>query len=141
MSWFDHVHWTINDRMIKKWYELKPISPRLAGRPKIRWENDINEDLKIMAINKWTKFVHGWITRKEVVEKAMTFKQWICSAWSRRRRRKRKRVGPRASCLKKALHCKIFMVSYLQFVERKHLYTGAFSTGCGASNAARKLSR
>jgi hypothetical protein len=31
---------------------LKPISPRLAGRPKIRWENDINEDLKIMAINK-----------------------------------------------------------------------------------------
>jgi hypothetical protein len=92
-----------------------------------------------MTINKWTKFVHGCITWKEVVEKAITFKQWICSAWSRRRRRRRD--GPRASSLKKALHCKIFMVSYLQFVERKHLHTGAFSTGCGASNVARKLSR
>jgi hypothetical protein len=61
--------------MVRKCYEWKPISPRLAGRPKIRWENDINEDLKIMTINKWTKFVHGCITWKEVVEKAITFKQ------------------------------------------------------------------
>jgi len=61
--------------MVKKLYELKPVSPRLAGRPKIRWENDINEDLKIMAITKWTKFVHGRVIWKEVVEKAITFKQ------------------------------------------------------------------
>jgi hypothetical protein len=38
--------------MVKKLYERKPISPRLAGRPKIRLENDINEDLKIMTITK-----------------------------------------------------------------------------------------
>jgi hypothetical protein len=42
----------INDRMVKKLYEWKPVSPRLAGRPKIRWENNINEDLKIMTIHK-----------------------------------------------------------------------------------------
>jgi hypothetical protein len=41
----------INDRMVKKLYELKPVSPRLAGRPKIRWENDVNEDLKISEQN------------------------------------------------------------------------------------------
>jgi hypothetical protein len=29
----------------------KPITTRLAGRPKIRWENDIKEDLRIMKIN------------------------------------------------------------------------------------------
>jgi hypothetical protein len=42
----------INYRVVKKLYEWKPVSPRLAGRPKIRWKNDINEDLKIMTIHK-----------------------------------------------------------------------------------------
>jgi hypothetical protein len=65
----------INDRMVKKLYEWKAVSTRLAGRPKIRWENDINEDLKIMTINKWAKFVHGRVIWKEVAEKAITFIQ------------------------------------------------------------------
>jgi hypothetical protein len=46
--------------MVKKLCEWKPVSPRLAGKSKIRWENNINEDLKIMTINNWTKFVHVW---------------------------------------------------------------------------------
>jgi hypothetical protein len=29
--------------------------------------------------------------------------------------------GPHGSCGRKALNCKIFIVDYLQFVERKHL--------------------
>jgi hypothetical protein len=29
--------------MIKTLYEWKPISTRLGGRPKIRWENDIKK--------------------------------------------------------------------------------------------------
>jgi hypothetical protein len=30
--------------MVSKLYEWKPIPTRLAGRPKIRWENDVKED-------------------------------------------------------------------------------------------------
>jgi hypothetical protein len=37
--------------MIKKLYDWKQISTRLAGRPKSRWENDMKEDLRIMKIN------------------------------------------------------------------------------------------
>jgi hypothetical protein len=29
----------------------KPMPTRFAGRPKIRWENDVKEDLRIMKIN------------------------------------------------------------------------------------------
>jgi len=29
----------------------KPVSARLAGRPKMKWENDIKEGLRIMKIN------------------------------------------------------------------------------------------
>jgi hypothetical protein len=35
-----------NDRVVKKLYSAN-IPTRLAGRPKIRWENDIKEDLRI----------------------------------------------------------------------------------------------
>jgi len=46
----------------------------LAG-PKIKWENDIKEDLRIMKINNWTKCIQDWVKWKEVVEEAKTFKQ------------------------------------------------------------------
>jgi len=37
------------------------------------------------------------------------------------------RVGPRGCCGRKALNRQIFIVSYLQFVERKHLHATLFS--------------
>jgi hypothetical protein len=38
----------------------KLISTRLAaGRPKIRWEHNINEDLRIIKINNWKKCIQG----------------------------------------------------------------------------------
>jgi hypothetical protein len=45
---------------------------RLAGRPKIRLENDVEEDLRIMRINKCTKCVQNRVIWREVVEKATT---------------------------------------------------------------------
>jgi hypothetical protein len=33
------------DRVVKKLYDWQPISTRLAGRRKIKWENDMKEDL------------------------------------------------------------------------------------------------
>jgi len=47
LSWFGHVHRMANERVVKKLYEWELIHTRLAGRPKIRWENDIKEDLRI----------------------------------------------------------------------------------------------
>lgn len=64
-----------NDRMVKKLYERQPISTRLAGRPKIIWENDMKEDLRNMKINNWTKFIEEWVIWKEIVQKAKPFKK------------------------------------------------------------------
>jgi hypothetical protein len=33
-----------NGRLVSKLYEWKPIPARLAGRPNIRWENDVKGD-------------------------------------------------------------------------------------------------
>jgi hypothetical protein len=56
----------------KKVYEWDPISIRLAEIPKIRCENDIIEDLRIMKINNWIKFVQDRVKWKQVPEKAKT---------------------------------------------------------------------
>jgi hypothetical protein len=60
--------------MVKKLYEWKLISKRLAGRPKLRWKNDI-KDLRIMEINNRSKCIQDQVKWKEVVQKAKTFKQ------------------------------------------------------------------
>jgi len=53
------------------------------------------------------------------------------------------RDGPRGCCGRMALDRQlfVFIVGYLQFVERKHLHATLFSTGYGASTVARKLAR
>jgi hypothetical protein len=61
--------------MVKKLCKWKPLSTRLAGRPKIRWENDIREDLRIIEISNWTKCIEDQIKWKEVVEKVKTCQQ------------------------------------------------------------------
>ena len=58
-GWFSHVHRITDDRLLKKLYEWKPTSLTLAGRPKIRWENVIKENLRIMKMNNWTKRIQG----------------------------------------------------------------------------------
>jgi hypothetical protein len=64
-----------NDRVAKKLYEWKPISTRLAARPKFKWENDIKGDLSILKINNWTICSQDRVNWKVLVEKAKTSKQ------------------------------------------------------------------
>ena len=45
-----------------------PLSVRLAGRPKIRWENNMKEDLRITKICNWTKCIQGRVKWKVVLE-------------------------------------------------------------------------
>jgi hypothetical protein len=58
-----------NVKKIKRW---KPTSKRPIGRPKLRWKDEILEDIKSMNVHNW-KYVaqnrDGW---KKVVEQART---------------------------------------------------------------------
>jgi hypothetical protein len=46
---------------------------RPQGRPKLRWENDIKNDLKEMELNNWRICIQDRNKRKRIVEKAKTF--------------------------------------------------------------------
>ena len=41
--------WNVNT-VLKRW---KPMSKRPIGRPKLRWENDVLEDIKSMNVRNW----------------------------------------------------------------------------------------
>ncbi|PSN51911.1 hypothetical protein C0J52_12794, partial [Blattella germanica] len=46
LVWFGHVCRMSEDRIVNKLFQWKPLTTRCQGRPKIRWEYDVIEDLK-----------------------------------------------------------------------------------------------
>jgi hypothetical protein len=53
LRWLGHVERMSDDRVIKKLYMSKPEGRRSVGRPKMRWLDDVEEDLRKMRISGW----------------------------------------------------------------------------------------
>jgi hypothetical protein len=58
-------------RTVKK-INWKPIAPRHIGRPKLRWEEDIRNDLKAMKVQNWKKLAQDRNKWKGIIEQAKT---------------------------------------------------------------------
>jgi len=69
LSWFGHVQGMADDRVVKKLCEWELICTGLAGRTIIRGKNGINEHLRIMTINNWTKCIQDRVQWKKVDER------------------------------------------------------------------------
>jgi hypothetical protein len=54
---------------IKRW---KPMSKRPIGRPKMRWEADVLEDVRSMNVRNWKQVVQNRDRWKKLVEQART---------------------------------------------------------------------
>ena len=44
-----------NDRTLKKIFNNKPDGVRRAGRPKLRWEDGVDQDMRILEVKNWKK--------------------------------------------------------------------------------------
>jgi hypothetical protein len=55
LEWTGHLVRTNNDRTLKKVLNTKPDGVTSAGRPKLRWEDGIEQDLKILGVKYWKK--------------------------------------------------------------------------------------
>ena len=53
MNWPGHVESMVEDNNVKKIKRWKPTSKRPIGRLKIRWEDDVLEDVKSMKLRDW----------------------------------------------------------------------------------------
>ena len=58
-------------KKIKKW---KPMSKRPRGRPKLRWEDDVLEDMRSMNLRNWRNVALDRERWKKAIEQAKTLK-------------------------------------------------------------------
>ena len=70
LAWFGHVYRMPDDSMVKKVYEWTPMSTRSKGRPKHRWEDDVESDVANMRITNWKDCIRNRPKWKEFLEKA-----------------------------------------------------------------------
>jgi hypothetical protein len=52
LSWAGHIILMENSRIVKKVFSIRPEGTRKIGRPKLRWENGVIQDISALGV-KW----------------------------------------------------------------------------------------
>ena len=55
LAWAGHSVCMNNDRTLTKIFNTKPDGASSAGRPKLRWEDSVDQDMKISGVKNWKK--------------------------------------------------------------------------------------
>ncbi|PSN38231.1 hypothetical protein C0J52_22202 [Blattella germanica] len=61
------------DRLVKKVHHWHPTNARHIGKQKIRWEDDVTNDLICMKVENWPKQVKDRKSWKGIIEKTKAF--------------------------------------------------------------------
>ena len=65
-----HVERMTNEILAKTIYKWKPNATRPKGRPRVRWEDDVRNDLRKMGVTNWKQRTQERKQRKEIIEQA-----------------------------------------------------------------------
>ena len=72
LRWLGHVQRMAADRVPKKVLHAKPDGSRSVGRPRLRWMDDVETDLRLLGIRRWReKALDRDRWREEAVNKAL----------------------------------------------------------------------
>ena len=55
IEWLGHVSRMNETRCVKKIFERKLEGRRGRGRPRLRWINDVEDDLRNLGVKRWRK--------------------------------------------------------------------------------------
>jgi hypothetical protein len=72
LSWLGHVERMTEDNIVQKIKRWKPMPKRPIGRPKIRWEDDVLEEVRSMNVRNWKKVAQNRDSWKNVVKRTRT---------------------------------------------------------------------
>jgi hypothetical protein len=69
LTWYRHVNRMEDNKNVKDIMKCNPIDRIARGRPKSRWKDDVEADLRAM---NWNTSVEEELARKQIVEQAET---------------------------------------------------------------------
>jgi len=55
LAWAGHLVCMNNDSTLKKIFNTKPDGARIVGRPKLQWEDGVDQDMKILGVKNLKK--------------------------------------------------------------------------------------
>ena len=74
LSWLGHVERMTNERVAKTIFKWKPYETRPKGSPRVRWEDDVRNDLREMGMNNWKQRMQERKQWKEINDQDKTHK-------------------------------------------------------------------
>ena len=75
LSWVGHVEGMPDERVVKSIYKCKPHATRLKGKPRLRWDDDVRDDLRKMGVNNWKQKAQERKPWRGIIEQAKTHKE------------------------------------------------------------------
>jgi hypothetical protein len=78
LKWAGHLIRATENRIIKKIFNTKPEGTRKVGRPKLRWEECVCQDIRILGAKNWMNVALNEEERQTILRKAKTHKGLSC---------------------------------------------------------------
>jgi hypothetical protein len=80
LAWAGHLIRMSNERTLKKIFHTKPEGTRSVGRPKLRWEDGVVQDTRILGVSSWKKVALDRDEWAKLLKKARVH-QGLSSQW------------------------------------------------------------
>jgi len=80
LAWTGHLIHMNNDRILKKIFNTKPDGVRRFGRPKLRCEDGVDQDMRILEVKNWKKVTLDRDEWAKLLKKARAH-QGLSSQW------------------------------------------------------------
>jgi hypothetical protein len=78
VKWLGHIQRMDTSRIAKRTFEWKAIGRRSLGRPRLRWLDDVCDDLKVLKVKNWKELARDRKVWNGLSEKDKTHKGSQC---------------------------------------------------------------
>jgi hypothetical protein len=78
LEWAGHLIRTSENRIIKKIFNTKPEGTRKVGIPKLRWEECVRQDIRILGVKNWRSVALNREEWRIILRKARAHKGLSC---------------------------------------------------------------
>jgi hypothetical protein len=72
LAWYGQVNRMEDNKNVKAVIKWNPVDRRSRGRPKTRWKDDVEAELRAMKITNWKTNIEDKLALKKIVEQTKT---------------------------------------------------------------------